>query len=85
MIKGEVIELLNSWYKNDVHTERVAEEIMALSDISNLTIKRICEHKDCNKEFTLKINITADKRKGNVSMQDCPHCGKRNDIWIELS
>lgn len=30
MTKKKVIELLDSWYKHDGHTERVADEILAL-------------------------------------------------------
>lgn len=58
---------------------------LAIHDVSKRTLKRICDHKDCNKEFTLELNLFGDKSKANIAMMQCPHCNKRNDLWLELS
>ncbi len=42
-------------------------------------LKRLCEH--CNKEFdVIEYSETFDTFV--ASIMDCPHCGKRNDIWV---
>jgi hypothetical protein len=44
---------------------------------------KICEH--CNKEFKLTLTESYVPGMGLLSTdQDCPHCGKHNDIWIRL-
>lgn len=42
-------------------------------------LKRLCEH--CNKEFDVtEYSETYDTFV--ASIMNCPHCGKRNDIWV---
>ena len=41
-----------------------------------LKILRICEH--CNKEFVVRFEF------GIATMQNCPHCHNRNDLWIKI-
>jgi hypothetical protein len=65
--------------------ERYSTEQLDLHGVSKRTLKRICEHEDCNKEFTLELNLFGDKSKANIAMMECPHCNKRNDLWLELS
>jgi len=64
----------------EYHTEQ-----LDLHGVNKRTLKRICEHEDCNKEFTLELNLFGDKSKANIAMMECPHCNKRNDLWLELS
>jgi hypothetical protein len=65
--------------------EKHYTEQLDLHGVNKRTLKRICEHEDCNKEFTLELNLFGDKSKANIAMMECPHCNKRNDLWLELS
>ena len=48
-----------------------------------LVIKPICSH--CNKEFTAKdIEHNGCIRASVINFEDCPHCKKRNDIWVQV-
>jgi hypothetical protein len=56
-----------------------------IDDVSKRVLKRICSGEKCNKEFDVELSIYADKTKAVSSIQMCPHCGGRNDIWIEMT
>lgn len=48
-----------------------------------LTVKKIC--RSCNKEYALKhIEHNANYRQSVSNFENCPHCGKRNDVWIAI-
>ena len=49
-----------------------------------LVIFRICSH--CNKEYKLDMyQMNGLEIRGQAyNFGDCPHCGKRNDVWIRV-
>lgn len=49
--------------------------------VVNVDAERICEH--CNKTFPLASDHPIDTEK-YYTIQKCPHCGKRNDIWVNV-
>lgn len=52
---------------------------MPKNEIKKCPLKRLCEH--CNKEFDVtEYSETYDTFV--ASIMNCPHCGKRNDIWV---
>lgn len=48
-----------------------------------IVINKLCS--SCNKDFVLKdINHNGCIRASTANFEDCPHCGKRNDHWIQV-
>ena len=48
--------------------------------LNDLKVFKLC--KDCNEEFELTMGKTSNQL--THAFQKCPHCGKRNDTWIEI-
>lgn len=48
------------------------------------TVDRSCEH--CNKGFIVKtLTHNPNAKASIVNFENCPHCGKRNDIWVKIN
>lgn len=82
------------WAEDQEQAERICDALSDSADVlstpqqeapveAELVINRICG--ECNREFEVSLD-----RAGNVSkdlicnFMDCPHCGKRNDLWIMI-
>ena len=46
-----------------------------------IVVQKLCE--ECNKEFELHMDESYNGLVNN--MQNCPHCGARNDTWIVIT
>jgi len=47
------------------------------------TVHKLCWK--CNKEFELKrIEHNGMLRQSITNMEDCAHCGARNDTWLAI-
>jgi len=67
MTKEKVIELLDSWYKHDEHTERVADEILALFGVMQRSELLNCPV--CKRETKITNNAK--------TMARCFYCGNK--------
>ena len=72
-------------YKKRIEELEQKVKKLNIVDVSKRVLKRICSGERCNKEFDVELSIYADKTKAISSIQMCPHCGGRNDIWIEMT
>ena len=63
------------WF-DEKHKERVSD-----SSQPACSVFRICEH--CNKEYEVPLGRAGNASKDWIcNFTDCPHCGKRDDVWI---
>jgi hypothetical protein len=88
MHKGDACVSIKNWDKLTMEIlawHKLEVKNLALSGVSKRVLKRICSGEKCNKEFDVELSIYADKTKAVSSIQMCPHCGGRNDIWIEMT
>jgi uncharacterized protein with PIN domain len=48
-----------------------------------LVINKLCS--ECNEDFELKkVSHNRNTKSSIANFENCPHCGARNDHWIEV-
>lgn len=50
--------------------------------VSGCYIERICD--SCNTGYFPELYRDSDGKQATVNFQDCPNCGKRDDIWVKV-
>ncbi len=50
--------------------------------VSGCYIERICD--SCNTGYIPELYRDSDGKQATVNFQDCPNCGKRDDIWVKV-
>ena len=54
-----------------------------MSEFKGATVLRICS--ECNKEYALPLTRSSvSLEEGVHNFMDCPHCHKRQDVWIKV-
>lgn len=63
----------------------IANEIDKDCSGSTHQVLHICSH--CNKEYKLEMySMNGLETRGIAyNFGNCPHCGKRNDVWIRIT
>ena len=59
----------------------IPESIM-MKNLGFDTLFRICEH--CNKEYEPTLHPSDDGKMLISNIQNCPLCGKRDDVWVKV-
>lgn len=63
--------------------EKYAESLqLRKTDVSGCYIERICD--SCNTSYIPELYRDSDGKQATVTFQDCPNCGKRDDIWVKI-
>lgn len=63
--------------------EKYAESLqLCKADVSGCYIERICD--SCNTGYIPELYRDSDGKQATVTFQDCPNCGKRDDIWVKI-
>lgn len=96
-MKEQIIKILESYIVDNVGETspkididvipNIADEILALqlqqTAVSGCCVYRTCN--ECNQEYKVDLSFTADKTQDVNTFQNCPNCGKRDDVWIRIT
>lgn len=75
--------LLNNFEQMCLLAEKYAKSLqLRKADVSGCYIERICD--SCNTGYIPELYRDSDGKQAIVNFQDCPNCGKRDDIWVKV-